>query len=291
MLSASLPTPRLARPAAPTTAVLALHDCGSDARQWRPVVNLAEPTWTWHLPDLLGHDTAWPVGRLPRLSFEVCTLLERLALDEAASVHVLGHGYGAVVALQMALQRPRQVRSLVLYEPLAFGVLAAAGQLKAWSEARAAVDELDHWLDHGHPRRAARVITTLLFGRDLWLDWNEAEQARWAAQARLLQVQLQAVFAAQWNADLLGMLQLPVTLICGDHTATCLTAVCEVLAQRLPHAVLRRAHGADHRTPLAQPARVACAMLRALDSGAPRLALPEAALTPSANDSRLADLS
>ena len=39
--------------------------------------------------------------------------------------HLVGHSYGAYVALLVARSVPSQVRSLALYEPVAFGVLDA----------------------------------------------------------------------------------------------------------------------------------------------------------------------
>jgi pimeloyl-ACP methyl ester carboxylesterase len=86
-------------------------------------------TWTdtrWFTPgsSTLDHEIcgAWPPGK----PFHFRQDVERLAdmLDRAADV--VGHSYGGLLGLQLALARPERVRSLALYEPVAFGVLGPA---------------------------------------------------------------------------------------------------------------------------------------------------------------------
>src|SRR5206468_10154155 len=49
--------------------------------------------------------------------------LVRLLDELGAPAHVVGHSYGGLLALQLALRRPALVRSLALFEPVAFGIL------------------------------------------------------------------------------------------------------------------------------------------------------------------------
>jgi pimeloyl-ACP methyl ester carboxylesterase len=80
-------------------------------REQRP---LAE-RWRLILPDRPGH------GATPRLGQEDferdASLIEPLLEDGA---HLVGHSYGAVVALCIAVGRPQAVRSLTLIEPPAY---------------------------------------------------------------------------------------------------------------------------------------------------------------------------
>src|SRR5207342_961301 len=51
-----------------------------------------------------------------------------------AGVHVVGHSYGGVVALHLALAGRVPIRSLTLIEPVAFFLLPHAGAQAAWLE-------------------------------------------------------------------------------------------------------------------------------------------------------------
>ena len=92
---------------------------------FRPL--MAEPTLTtrhrviaYHRRGYLGSsDSPEPVG-VARQAADCRALLRHLGFQRA---HVVGHSYGGVVALQLALDEPDVVHSLVLLEP-ALGKLA-----------------------------------------------------------------------------------------------------------------------------------------------------------------------
>jgi pimeloyl-ACP methyl ester carboxylesterase len=73
----------------------------------------------WHLvlPDRPGHGDS---PRQGRDDFERDADLLAPTLDDGA--HVVGHSYGAIVALVLALRHPQSIRSLTLIEPPAFGL-------------------------------------------------------------------------------------------------------------------------------------------------------------------------
>jgi pimeloyl-ACP methyl ester carboxylesterase len=74
----------------------------------------------WHLviPDRPGHGNS---PRQGREDFEHHAELLAPLLNDGP-VHLVGHSYGAIVALYMATTRPDAIRSLTLIEPPAFGL-------------------------------------------------------------------------------------------------------------------------------------------------------------------------
>jgi pimeloyl-ACP methyl ester carboxylesterase len=89
------------------------------ADTFRPL--LAEPSLAGHYRLILYHRRGYagssrasePVS-VARQAADCRTLLRHLGVDRA---HVMGHSYGAIVALQLALDTPSVVHSLALLEP------------------------------------------------------------------------------------------------------------------------------------------------------------------------------
>lgn len=95
---------------------------------WRAQRPLTE-RWTLLAPDRPGH------GRSPdaRQDFETeAPLIADQLLREP--VHLVGHSYGAIVAMLAAAQRPDAVRSLTLIEPPATCVAAGDPVVDAWAD-------------------------------------------------------------------------------------------------------------------------------------------------------------
>ncbi|HVK83411.1 MAG TPA: alpha/beta hydrolase [Kofleriaceae bacterium] len=100
--------------------VLLIHSGGFTSRQWRKLADRLAPSHRVLTPDLLGYGpTPWPAGR-PFHFTEDLAMLATL-FDEPA--HLVGHSYGGFLALKLALEYPDRVRSLAVYEPVAFGIL------------------------------------------------------------------------------------------------------------------------------------------------------------------------
>jgi pimeloyl-ACP methyl ester carboxylesterase len=99
--------------------VLFIHgDIVGPSVTWRKQRVLAE-RWTLIIPDRPGFGGSPP---LERNDFEVEAPMFAEFLGDGA--HVVGHSYGAVIALLVAAQRPEAVRSLTVSEPGALRLAA-----------------------------------------------------------------------------------------------------------------------------------------------------------------------
>ena len=92
---------------------------------WRAQRDLAT-RWTLVLPHRPGFGATPP---LPRGDFEAEAPLIAELLGDGA--HLVGHSYGAVIALHAAAQRPEAVRSLTVTEPGALRIAAGDPQVDA----------------------------------------------------------------------------------------------------------------------------------------------------------------
>lgn len=161
--------------------LLALHCSGSSGRQWGAwLPTLGERCGGVITPELMGYagNEAWPAGRRVTLDDEAAALAPLLA---EGPVHLLGHSYGAAVALQLALRCPSRVRSLTLYEPVRFGLLLqqqgqprALGQSVVMVARRIGLDVMAGALDAA----AERFV-------DYWSGIGSWQQMKPAAQQNL----------------------------------------------------------------------------------------------------------
>ncbi|MDR7331678.1 alpha/beta hydrolase [Roseateles asaccharophilus] len=247
--------------------IVCLHSSGAGGKQWRRLLADAGEAgigWPWHTPDLLGHGgrPGWPADVASSLSFEADSVLAGLALPPDQPFHLMGHSYGGAVSLQLALQQPQRVRSLTLYEPVAFGVLDE--DLPEWLEARQVAADVATALDRGDLDGAARGFVGYWQGRDVWPELDEGQRTRLAEPMPTIRRHFEALSAARWSDAQLTALRIPVQLICGGATRASARRVAQTLATKLPQARLDVLEGAAHLAPIGDAARVNPLLLAAL---------------------------
>jgi len=245
-----------------TTPIVCLHSSGAGGKQWRRLLADAGDGgtgWQWHTPDLMGHGgrPGWPDGVASHLRVEADGVLAGLDLPPDQAFHLVGHSYGGATALQIALQQPQRVRSLTLYEPVAFGVLPALGEdLPEWQEAQQVAAAVAAALDRGDLDQAARGFVGYWQGRDVWPELDAAQRARLAEPMPTIRRHFEALAAARWSDAELATLQMPVRLICGGATRASARRVAQTLAIKLPRVELVGLDGAGHMAPIAEAERV-----------------------------------
>ena len=95
-----------------------IHCMLGRASNWRPFLNALGGSPSPLLIELPGHGLAAKWDETRDFSDQAI----EMALDEMPSdpVPLVGHSYGAALALRMAVERPDRVSSLVLVEPVFF---------------------------------------------------------------------------------------------------------------------------------------------------------------------------
>ena len=106
--------------------VVCLHANASASAQWRGLMDLLAPRFRVLAPDSYdaGKSPHWPSDRVIHLQDEV-GLIEPVLTRAGSPLALVGHSYGAAVALIAALADPGRVRAMALYEPTLFALLDA----------------------------------------------------------------------------------------------------------------------------------------------------------------------
>lgn len=212
--------------------------------------------WQVIAPDLPGH------GRSPQWAGkgDLHDEATRGALDLLRGfgrpVPVIGHSFGATVALRLALEMPDLVERLVLFEPVLFSAARAAGGPafrdhlqghSAFAEALRAGD-----------RRAAAAAFQAIWGTGQAFDQLPENQQNYITD-RIHLIEAQNSVLIDDNASLLdhGRLEslgLPVLLVEGASSPPIIGAIHDELARRLPQVSRARVDGAGHMLPITHAA-------------------------------------
>lgn len=238
--------------------VLAIHCTIAHSGAWKRLASLFDDTATFHALDLLSHGKSadWD-GQGDFQDRNVEAALN--CLDHP--MDVVGHSFGATVALRVAIERPHLVRSLTLIEPVFFAV--------ALQDDPAAVAEHDRTaLPYVEAAEAKDwALAARLFNR-MWSShdaprWPQLPEATRAAMIRGIPV-VQACNDALFNDSanmlapgVLNSLTMPVLLLRGAQTHPVIDVINEGLARRIPNAESHVVPGAGHMLPISHPQETA----------------------------------
>lgn len=228
-----------------TSPALLVHSGGFTSRQWKNLEAALAPTHRVLAPDLVGYGARprWPLAE----PFHFQTDVELLMSIATEPMHVVGHSYGGLLALQLALQQPDRVRSLTLYEPVAFGVLERAEfDLPAIDPAAP-----DGWLE---------AFVDWWNGPGAWHKLGDETKAAFRDVAWKLSEEVRSLSIDRTGARYAEVDQ-PTLLLGGGKTTALERAVLDALAVTLPHATLRIFPELGHMGPITHAAAVNAAIV------------------------------
>lgn len=237
------------------TNVICLHSSASSGRQWTSLRQSIECRYRISTPDLQGYgvNPPWPSDRICSLSEEalrVSPIIEHLD----APVHLVGHSYGAAVAVQLAIDHPRRVASLSLYEPTLFSVLTRSDACPSGAEEVVAIaDELIRLLRRGRRLDAARLFVGYWAGIESWETLRKDQRERLALRAHKAPVDFNALFEAGIDRDRLRGLNIPVLCIRGGCTRLPAKRVAECFDATLPNVRSIEIPELGHMGPMTHP--------------------------------------
>ena len=231
--------------------VVLLHSGGLSSRQWaRLSVELAR-THRALAPDLLGYadGSPWPAGQPFDLGQDVELAVALAELSGPA--HFVGHSYGGLLALHVAMRRPELVRSLALYEPVAFGVLHAPADEEALRNL-SATDPDGDFLDDatGGDERWLQRFVDYWNGPGAWLALPEPARARFRDVGRKVFLEVRSLLLDQTTYAALSGFAGAALLLSGERSPLAARRVASRLAAILPRATMQTIPGAGHMGPL-----------------------------------------
>lgn len=245
--------------------VLALHCTMAHSGAWRGLAEELGDEMTLHAADMLCH------GRSPDWDGQG-DFQERMAAAAVAHMSgpmdIIGHSFGATVALRIAVEFPERVRSLTMIESVQFAAIKDS-HTSLLAENAQKMGPFHDALRNGDTYLAARLFNRG-WGAERGPRWDELPQKSRDAMAR--GVVIVPACSPSIIEDVPGLMRaggldkvdMPVLLMRGGETDASVAAVHDSFATRLPQADNVVVPGAGHMLPITHPGETAAHLRRFL---------------------------
>ncbi len=237
---------------------LALHCSLAHSGAWKGIAGALDDELSIQALDLPSHGRSpdWDgTGDLTEASLKaVLPYLDR-------PMHLIGHSYGGVLALMLALERPEYVKSISVYEPVLMAVANEdAPELGDWN--REHMREVNGHIKAGDPAMAARLFMRVWGDGRRWDDLPA--ELREGSTRRITFIGDSQPAIMEDNQGVvarLGNIKAPLLVMDGGESPELMHIVQEGIAARVEGAVHRRFEGQAHMGPVTNPKDVAAEIL------------------------------
>lgn len=247
-------------------SVLAIHCSLAHSGSWRGVAAQLDDDATITAFDMLSHGRSPDWDRKGDIHDRVTEIGASLLKD---GMDLVGHSFGATVALRLAVESPQKIRSLTLIEPVFFAALRPDQP-----ELLAALDQAEgaafaHLFEKGDDVESARAFNRMWGdGKTRWAEMPETARASMVRSIHFVPASRASVYddsAGLMRPGRLQKVQAPTVLLRGSDTRDEIAEINAALAKRLPNARSVAIDGAGHMVTMTHPEQVASQM-RALFS-------------------------
>ncbi|MDB5826460.1 MAG: hypothetical protein JWQ73_680 [Variovorax sp.] len=250
-----MPQAPFVREAGAGPAVICLHSNASSSAQWRGLMDSLSPNYHVFAPDSYGAGKSpeWPSAQRISLSDEL-RLLDPVFAAAGRSFTLVGHSYGAAIALIAALAYPGRVRAIALYEPTLFSLLDAESPSPNQADGiRNAVLDAGRALDTGAADAAAECFIDYWMGAGSWQLTPSPRKPAIAASMTNVRRWAHALFTEPTSLEAFRALDTPVLYMAGKRSTASALGVARLLSRALPRVEVLEFNELGHMGPITDP--------------------------------------
>ncbi len=240
-------------------AVVCLHSSTSSSKQWRALTESLSHRFQVIAPDLYGYGDSpqWTLDRALSIEDEIALLGP--ALDAVCGpFHLIGHSYGAAVALALAQSRPKSVRSLTLYEPVLFNLLLENDDHSESAEEIIAVrEDVRRLVREEQLAQAGARFVDYWSGHGSWAKLEPWQQQSITNRMPKVVADFDAVLGHPIPLAEYRELHIPTLLLYGVRSPKSTRTIIGQLASTLPKSEIRGFLGLGHMGPMTHAEQVA----------------------------------
>jgi pimeloyl-ACP methyl ester carboxylesterase len=238
-------------------AVVFIHGAVSDLRTWLDQIEAFSENYRaisysrrYYEPNEKASETAEYSRELH--TTDLIEFLKRLGLEKA---HLVGHSYGASVALMAALKNPELVASLTLGEPSPFSTLLSETELSLLNEQKTAFGKAMRLAENGNKESAVREFLHTVVGVDVLPLLPEERRAVVLENQDTLLPMLRTYYdLPPVNFEKLKFLNIPTLIITGELSPKISRVTNEAINKCLPDSRVKILKCASHGLQIENPA-------------------------------------
>lgn len=235
--------------------VVCTHANASTSGQWRALMDLLAPKFRVFAPDSYdsGKSPQWPSDRVIQLRDEAA-LIEPVLARAGSPLALVGHSYGAAVALIAALANPGRVRAMALYEPTLFALLDAERPPPNEADGiRSVIADAGAALDAGNEDAAAERFIDYWMWAGAWKQTSEQRKVPIAASVKNARRWAHALLTEPTPLKAFRSLDVPVLYMVGKRSTPSAHGVARLLTTALPRVELVEFEDLGHMGPVTHP--------------------------------------
>jgi len=162
--------------------VVLIHCSVSGNRQWRSLIEVLKDRYHVLAPNLFGYGETTPwSGNAPQTLADQAKLVQTICEANRGPIHIVGHSFGASVALKAAALLDDRLGRLILIEPNPTYLLKQHGREEAFLESRALRDHVKQYGSAGDWASVAARFADYFNGDGTWASMPEKRRQAFAA--------------------------------------------------------------------------------------------------------------
>ncbi|WP_065752681.1 alpha/beta fold hydrolase [Bradyrhizobium paxllaeri] len=228
-----------------STMVLVPGSCSTGAA-WRPVMAQWQNEFRCVTTSLLGYG-----GTAERRTeghadiAQESEIIESVIRRAGGPVHLVGHSFGGLAALAVALRQRVPLLSLTIAEAPAMEILRAAGEMQNYEAFRNMSDAYSAAFKRGETNAIARMID-FYGGNGTFAAWPQRVRDYAIETTRANLLDWESAYGFHLTAALLASIDVPTLVVWGEASRPAVGRANDLLGRGIPGAIRATIAGAAH---------------------------------------------
>lgn len=235
--------------------VILIHSSVAGARQWRSLMEYLADSYRLIAINLFGYGRTPPWNdNLRQTLADQAGLVEKILPKDGTQVRIVGHSFGASVAMKVTALVPDKVKKLVLIEPNPFYLLEQSGRHAAYAEAVKLRDCIKEAGRTENWQNAAKEFANYWNGAGSWESMSKDRKVKFAESLKPNFHEFDAVTTPDLSlADWHSRLPRETTVISAANTVRSIREIVELLSAEHPGWKFKTMATGGHMAPLSHP--------------------------------------